>query len=169
MSAGVNLSALCGWFRGISTHDVCLDSILHRCKLRRSARRSCVTTSRHHGEPRGKRNADTIQTTYRNTLNHIYLYDRIHIGSVDLSHEHSGTSHTPRLTRPSPKVLASKLCVHILYCIFNLSCKWNQMSHHRSAVRPSEVSLEHLVVEADPLVIVAQTCRVWNLSGNHFT
>lgn len=33
------------------------------------------------------------------------------------------------------------------------------MSHHGAAVGPPEVPLVHPVVEADPLVIAAQTCR----------
>lgn len=33
------------------------------------------------------------------------------------------------------------------------------MSHHGIAVGPSEVPLEHLVVEAEPLVVAAQTCE----------
>lgn len=32
------------------------------------------------------------------------------------------------------------------------------VSHHRIAVGPSEVPLEHLVVEAEPLVVASQTC-----------
>lgn len=32
------------------------------------------------------------------------------------------------------------------------------LSHHGIAVGPSEVPLEHLVVEAEPLVVAAQTC-----------
>lgn len=33
------------------------------------------------------------------------------------------------------------------------------VSHHRAAVSPPEVPLKHPVVEPDPLVIAAQTCR----------
>lgn len=32
------------------------------------------------------------------------------------------------------------------------------MSHHGIAVSPSEVPLEHFIVEAEPLVVTAQTC-----------
>lgn len=37
-----------------------------------------------------------------------------------------------------------------------------KLSYHRLAVRPSEVSLKHLVVEAEPLIVAAQTCRGQN-------
>lgn len=33
-----------------------------------------------------------------------------------------------------------------------------EVTHHRMAVGPSEVPLEHLVVEAEPLVVASQTC-----------
>lgn len=34
-----------------------------------------------------------------------------------------------------------------------------KLSYHWLAISPSEVSLKHLVVEAKPLVVTAQTCR----------
>lgn len=37
-----------------------------------------------------------------------------------------------------------------------------KLSYHRLAVRPSEVSLKHLVIEAEPLIVTAQTCRGQN-------
>ena len=33
------------------------------------------------------------------------------------------------------------------------------LSHHGAAVGPAEVVVEHLIVEADPLVVLAQTCH----------
>lgn len=43
------------------------------------------------------------------------------------------------------------------------------MSHHRIAVGPSEVPLEHLVVEAEPLVVASQTCAGVGGEGNRKT
>lgn len=39
-------------------------------------------------------------------------------------------------------------------------CSTEEESHQGIAVGPSEVPLEHLVVEAEPLVVAAQTCAV---------
>lgn len=47
-------------------------------------------------------------------------------------------------------------------CLLRLKTCESNLSYHRVAISPSEVVVKHLIIEANPLVVLSQTCHAVN-------
>lgn len=47
-------------------------------------------------------------------------------------------------------------------CLSRLKTCESNLSYHRVAISPSEVVVKHLIIEANPLVVLSQTCHAVN-------